>query len=202
MTETVFRHKLSRYMPETACSIAFGWLVQYPARLRITKPRTSKLGDFRVKDFQALPVISVNGDLNPYSFCITLAHEMAHLIDFKTRKNLRNPHGNHWKKIYGDLLRELLNARVFPPDLNAALEQHIRSPKAASCSDPELLRMLRRYDPTQAIMLEDLPELAVFQLANGRRFKKYDLRRTRYRCQDMANGRFYLISGQCEVEPL
>lgn len=182
--------------------IAFGWLTQYPARLRITKPRTSKLGDFRVKGVDSLPLITVNGNLNPYSFCITLAHEVAHLIDFRTRKHLRNPHGDHWKRIYSALLGELMEARIFPPELHYALQQHISSPKAASCSDPDLLRELRRFDANAAIMLEDLAEDSVFQLSNGRTFKKGVLRRTRYRCLDMASGRYYLIHGQCEVEPL
>lgn len=189
-------------MPDAACVIAFGWLSRHPARLRITKPRTSKLGDFRVKGFDTLPVITVNGNLNPYSFCITLAHEVAHLIDFKTRKNLRNPHGDQWKHIYSNLLRELMEARVFPPELHITLQQHISSPKAASCSDPGLLRELRRFDTISSVMLEDLEEDSVFRLANGRTFRKGGLRRTRYRCLDMASGRFYLIHGQCEVEPL
>lgn len=201
MSAEAFTQKMSAYMPEEACPIIFHWLQEYPARLRITKPRTSKLGDFRVENSERVPLITVNGNLNAYAFTITLTHEIAHLVDYTMRKTLRDPHGTSWKKVYSHLLHELLQAHVFPQGLEQFIAQHIASPKAASCSDPKLMEALREYDDEKPIILKELPAGTTFALPGGRVFEKGELRRTRYRCKEISSGKYYLVHGQSEVNP-
>lgn len=195
-----FVKKMGRYIPESSAPIVFNWLSQYPCNIKITKPRTSKLGDFRAERGKQ-PVITVNGNLDPEAFLITLTHEIAHLVDFHNRKSLRDPHGAEWKAAYTKLLDELVKKNVFPNALVPAINRHISSPKAASCSDPSLTLALRNHEGKKTLLLKDLPENETFALKQGRVFLKGELRRTRYRCKEISTGRMYLIHMLSEVEP-
>jgi len=201
MTENQFVSKLSNYMPMAACAIAHKWVTEYPVNIKISKPRKTKLGDFRPNALgNGHAQISVNGDLNPYSFLITFTHEIAHLIDFTKRKSLKEPHGDSWKIEYQHLLVELLTAEVFPSEIRPDIINHINRPKAASCSDPRLLKALRRYDSESHITLNDIPFGATFSTSSNRKFIKGELRRTRYRCEEVSTGRFYLIHGESKID--
>ncbi|GAB5540136.1 MAG: SprT-like domain-containing protein [Salibacteraceae bacterium] len=200
MNREAFVAQMQTYMPEKACSIGFDWLEQYPAKLKITKPRKTKLGDFRPKTSAGIAQITVNGNLNQYQFLITFTHEVAHLIDFTKRNSLVDPHGDHWKTEYQRLLVELVQANVFPENLRPALIKHINRPKAASCSDPELLKALRQFDEKPALTLSELPAGSTFSIGNDRHFIKGPLRRTRYRCEEVGSGKYFLVHGASEVE--
>ena len=145
-------------MPEEAINLVYSWLEPHNIRLKITKPRRYKLGDFRVKSRKEPAIISVNGNLNPFSFLITLTHEVAHLKDFDERKTLREAHGANWKRIYSNLLAEVINTGAFPNELHPALQRHINNPKAASCSDAVLLDALRQYDDEPKARLKELED--------------------------------------------
>lgn len=201
MTREAFVKQMQLYMPETACVIAYDWIQSNPVFIKITKPRRSKLGDYRPRGKGGKSIITVNGDLNPYAFLITFTHEIAHHKDFCTRNSLRNPHGSDWKKIYANLLQQLLDNRCFPVNLENEIVKHISNPKAASCSDPVLLKKLIEFDPEQKLRLTDIEEGESFRIAyNKRTFIKGELKRTRYRCKEESSGRYYLVHGQCEVE--
>lgn len=180
-------------MPAAACELAFDWLQTHPAKLKITKPRKTKLGDFRIDYKSDRASISVNGDLNPVAFTITFAHEVAHLMDYRTRGSLKNPHGATWQSCYRKLLIELKEAGAFPDDMSETLQQHIERPKASSCSDMKLLQHLRTYDEAPVITLDELPEGASFTINGKRSFVKGALRRTRYRCLEPSSGKTYLV---------
>lgn len=64
------------------------------------------------------------------------------------------------------------------------------------------MRALRNYDEHPAVLLEELPEQSRFVINGNRVFEKGALLRKRYRCLDVQNQRFYLISGIAEVVPL
>ncbi|GAB4374825.1 MAG: hypothetical protein Kow0075_00780 [Salibacteraceae bacterium] len=196
-----YKRRLSAFIPEKALLPTYRWWQDEPFKLVIAKPRKSKLGDFRVKTGRDCPTISINRDLNPYAFLITLAHEYAHLLDFKSRRSLKNPHGRFWKTHYSKLLRELSDEGVFPDDILPALVKHIEAPSASSCADPHLLRALNLYNTasSSAVYLEELPEGADFTLENGRVFIKGKRRRTRYRCRELTTGKHYLIHHLAQV---
>ena len=199
MDKGSFVRHFSRYVPPRAAELFYEWTHGEPVNYRITRPRSSKLGDFRAPRKHEPARISINGNLNRYSFMVTFTHEFAHYLDFKQRQTLRNPHGASWKNIYGQLLTRLLHEGLFPQDLRPVIARHIQNPKAASCSDPELNAALRDHDDSPLPMLKDLVDNSYFQLTNGMTLRKGPLRRTRYRCQDVDSGRWYLVHGHAEV---
>ncbi|MEQ9188067.1 MAG: hypothetical protein RLP15_10060 [Cryomorphaceae bacterium] len=199
MSKESFSRSLIKYIPAAAIDVVYTWLEPHRIKLKISKPRTSKLGDFRVRSDSAPAQISVNGNLNKYSFLITLTHEVAHLKDFEHRGHLREAHGESWKKQYVNLLAELRAANAFPNELLPALGRHMRRPKAASCSDPGLLEALREYDDFRVLRVKDLQEGAQFELSSGRVFQLGSLRRTRYKCFELSTQKWFLIHGEAEV---
>ena len=194
-----FRNQLDKYLPSPSIPIVYRWLSFYKVKLRISKPRTSKLGDFRINSSNKQYAISVNGNLNPYAFLITLTHEVAHMMDYDQRKTLKNAHGDSWKNQYTQLLSELFHAQVFPNELEPALRQHINRPKAASCSDPTLTEALRQYDETVSLLLREIPNDSKFRLHNGKVFRKGELKRTRFKCEEVSSGRWYMVHGDAPV---
>lgn len=191
---------LLKYIPEEAVQLIQQWYGQLPFHLRISKARKTKFGDFRPA-FQGKPNrVSVNGNLNQYHFLITLTHEIAHVACWEQFKGRVNPHGIEWKTIYSDLLKQLMVKVSFPSDIAVALRKHLNQPKASSCSDPELFKVLRRYDDhSDTVFLDSLAEGDEF-IFQERVFTKGNKRRTRIACLEFKSGKTYLISGHAEVE--
>lgn len=193
---------LLKYIPESALPLIQQWYNEFDFHLRISKSRKTKLGDFRPA-FQGKPNrISVNGDLNQYHFLITLTHEIAHVACWKEYKSKVAPHGKEWKLIYSQMLQTLMQVVDFPADIQDALQRHLKRPKASSCSDPELFKVLRNYSinsSSNVYYLEEMPLNAEF-IMHQRRFKRGKKRRTRFECLELSSGKVYLISGHAEVE--
>jgi hypothetical protein len=194
---------LSRYVPEASMPILKHWFNQAPFILNITKKRTTKLGDFRGEVGKQLCKISVNQNLNPYSFLITLTHEFAHLLVWNKHKNKVNPHGKEWKNTFTELLNVLLQHHVFPDDLTPMVIKHAKQPKASSQADAQLTKALNQHNKTNDLVhLMELEHGTVFTLNNKRTFKKGEKRRTRYLCEELTTKRKYLIHGVAEVNVL
>ncbi|MBK6343971.1 MAG: SprT-like domain-containing protein [Flavobacteriales bacterium] len=188
---------LRGHLPEAAWPPVLEWLRAHPIQVRITRPRRSKLGDYR-NDFRgSSPRITVNGDLNPYAFLVTLVHEFAHHAVFLESPRAE-PHGAEWKRAYQRLLRPLLSPSVVPPDVLLALTLHLRRPAASSCTDPQLMRALHRHDPRPGLLLERLPERAVFGFHKSL-YVKGQRQRTRYRCMCLNDRRTFLMPPLIEV---
>ena len=191
---------LLKYIPEESMQLIQQWYGQLPFHLRISKARKTKFGDFRPA-FQGKPNrVSVNGNLNQYHFLITLTHEIAHVACWEQHKGRVNPHGIEWKTIYSDMLKQLMAKVSFPNDIAIALRKHLNQPKASSCSDPELFKILKKYDQySDTVFLDSLSEGEEF-IFQERVFKRGNKRRTRIECSESKSGRTYLISGHAEVE--
>ena len=56
------------------------WLEGLNYQIAISRPRKSKLGDFRPPRLGQIARITMNADLGPFQFLTTLTHEIAHLI--------------------------------------------------------------------------------------------------------------------------
>lgn len=194
---------LLKYVPESSLELISKWYQEYPFHLRISKSRKSKFGDFRPA-FQGKPNrISVNGDLNQYHFLITLTHEIAHVATWMKYQSKVNPHGKEWKSIYSGMLQELMQRIEFPSDVASALTVHLSSPKASSCSDPSLFKVLKRYNPSSnLIFVEELEEGDHFILQQNRVFVRGRKRRTRFECIELKSKKLYLVSGHAEVEKI
>jgi SprT protein len=189
---------LRRHLPPAAWPIVLQWLQQHPVRVHVVRPRRSKLGDYRSGAPGRPHRITVNNDLNPYAFLVTLVHEFAHHTAFERTKGWKDPHGPEWKADYQRLMRPYLSRMIFPDDVLHALERHLCRPAASSCADTTLMRVLRRYDLEPRPMLEELPDRTVFRF-HDRLFVKGPKLRKRFRCQCLNDRRIYLIDAVAEV---
>jgi SprT protein len=195
---------LSNYLPSMAVDVCASWIIQKNIHLKITRGRASKFGDYRPLSQGKGHRISVNHDLNPYSFLITFVHEVAHLETFNKFKNYHEPHGKEWKIEFRLLLSDFMINGVFPDDIKAALSNYIHNPAASSCSDHNLFRTLKTYDKrsSEIVHLEDLPENTVFRLHQSRQgliFKKGHKIRSRFHCIEVNSNKIYFVSPVAEV---
>lgn len=188
------------FLPEEADESITDWLRNKPVQFRISPKRHSKLGDYRPAHKGKPHRISLNGDMNPYLFLLTLAHELAH-YQVWDQGNKQKPHGQAWKKAYKELLNSLLLRPIFPNPLKHKLKRHIARPPASCGLDLELSRALKQYDTESAavIYLEDVPEDKLFEITGGRIFKKGVKLRKRFRCQEISTKRIYLFQPGTEV---
>ncbi len=195
---------LTGFLPENSYPQVADYLHRYKVHLTISKARRSVLGDYRNAHADKNHRISVNGNLNPYSFLITLLHELAHLLTFERYKHQVAAHGTEWKIIYGGLLATFIEHNIFPDDIKTALLQSLQNPAAGSCAETDLMRALCHYDaPKQDVfLLEQLPENTIFVTQDGRQFVKGNRLRKRYRCREIKTGALYLFSPIYEVKPV
>ncbi|WKZ66270.1 MAG: sprT domain-containing protein [Flavobacteriales bacterium] len=189
---------LRRRLPEGAWPPVAEWLRAHPVQVRVVRARRTKLGDYRNTADGGLPRITVNGNLNPFAFLVTLVHEFAHHDTF-LRARRAEPHGPEWRAAYQRLMRPYLSPAVLPADVLAALHTHLRKAPASSCADPQLMRALHRHDPAPGLLLERLPERAVFRF-NGAVYVKGPRLRKRFRCACLSNRRNYLMHPLIEVD--
>ncbi len=193
--------ELKQYIPEKSFEDVLHYIQHYKVHLTVTRQRETVLGDYRHAHEGKAHRISVNGNLNKYSFLITLLHELAHLFTYERFGHRVSAHGQQWKDEFRKILAEFLKKKIFPGDVEAALLQTLKNPAASSCGDEHLLRILRNYDPKKEgrFLVEQLENGSLFKLKDGRVFKKGEKIRTRYKCMEIANGKWYLFSGVYEV---
>ncbi len=200
MTEAEVLNTLQTHLPEKAVDYAFGLWKKKPFKLKLTKSRQTKIGDFTCRHGAVHPRITLNHDLNPFTFLITYIHEVAHLRVFLEFGHRVEPHGERWKSAFQKLLTPVLTSEIFPDKILVPLTKHMKNPKASSFADIALTKVLRSFDETAHadIVLSDLAEGSTFQL-NGRYFKKGKLRRTRILCKEVNSKRQYLVPAEALV---
>lgn len=188
------------FVPEGTAEMLANQVIKYRCQLTIARERKTKAGDYRHPWGKYGHRISVNGSLNQYAFLITFVHEMAHLVNWEKHRNKVLPHGKEWKQAFKEEMQPFLTEDIFPKDILRVLEKHMRDPKSATVRDQELVRALRSYDePNEQLMLDEIPEGAVFELGK-RVFQKGEKLRKRYRCKEVGTNKMYLISGIAEVK--
>lgn len=195
---------LEEYIPPASLPAVLHYIRLYKVQLTITKKRKTILGDYRHTTGIKNHRISVNGNLNPYAFLITLIHELAHLVTFDRHGNRVDAHGKEWKKIYRHLLLEFIHGEIFPVDIIQALERSLHDLPASSCADDVLMRVLRKYDQHGDALqfVEQLEEGHLFEIDGGRIFKKGKKLRKRFQCVEIKTGKLYLFSPIHTVKPL
>jgi len=195
---------LRKYIPEFAVPTIAIWIIEFDFKLKITKERSSKLGDYTSPQNGMNHVITINHNLNEYSFFVTLVHEIAHLKTFNQYRNRVMPHGEEWKQSFRDLMMPFLSTDNLPLDILYALRKYLQNPAAASCSDATLMRTLKLYDTNDTnghlILLEHLPYRTHFLYNGSRIFEKGEKLRKRFRCKEISSGSVYLFSPLAEVE--
>lgn len=194
--------QLQDYLPEGSFEAVLHHLHIHKVHLTITRQRQTVLGDYRHAHGSHTHRISVNGNLNKYSFLITLLHELAHLFTYENFGNRVQAHGQEWKNEFSKILAQFLLKKVFPPDIEKALLRTLQNPAASSCGDEKLLRVLHQYDAKKegVHLVEQLPEGSHFKINGGRVFKKGEKIRKRFKCVEVKTGKLYLFSAVYEVE--
>ncbi len=193
--------QLQQYVPVNAFEDVMHYLRHYKVHLTVTRQRQTVLGDYRHAHDGKAHRVSVNGNLNKYSFLITLLHELAHLFTYERYGHRVQSHGREWKQEFSRILAQFISKKIFPADIEAALLKTLSSPAASSCGDVDLLRVLRNYDRKKEnhYLVEQLTEGTIFSIEGGRMFKKGEKMRTRYKCVEVGTGKLYLFSGVYEV---
>jgi hypothetical protein len=183
-----------KYVPKVFSPVLADLLLASNVSFKVVKSRKTKLGDFRMSQFVKQPIITINRDLNQYSFLITSLHEFAHYHTFQKYGNSVLPHGKEWKEAFRNLLIPVINSGQLPKDIETALMSSLVNTKASSCSDLPLARTLHRYNNSESseYRLEELPKNATFAL-NNRFFLKLNKRRTRYECKELSSGKIFLV---------
>jgi SprT protein len=194
---------LRPYLPDRSLEIIMDWANGHRVLMRIARGRRTKLGDYRPPVKDDIHRISVNGDLNPFEFLITLTHEIAHLFIWEKYGRRAKPHGIAWKKQYAFMLGILIEKNIFPQQIHLLISRQVANPRANSKSNTELVRALHSHNPVQVgVFLEDLPSGALFSLRDGRRFRKQEKLRKWYRCTSQDNRKAYRISPVTRVLPV
>ena len=186
------------FIPNNAYSIIKGWLSNYNCKIVIKSARESKNGDYRSPFKSNTHTISINNNLNKYSFVITLTHEIAHMITWDKYKNKVKPHGKEWKKTFKFLLLRIIY--IFPDDIQQCLLIHLKNPMASSNSDYNLVKTLRKYDKNPTLTISDIPFGSIFSTSNGKKYIKNKKIRTRFQCKSLNNNRIYLFNPLAEVQ--
>lgn len=199
-------HKaLGRYLPPGSLELLIPLLGKYPLQLTISKPRKTKFGDYRFPQSNKPHRISVNGNLNAYSFLITLLHEYAHLVAFDKFGRKIKPHGEEWQFCFKDISQPFIDANIFPQKIKLAFKQSLARGHASSATDLQLLRVLKDYDaevPDEALTFVENLQLGDHFILNGRVFKRGLKSRKRYRCLEIESRREYMVHPLAEVNQL
>ncbi len=194
---------LERHLPVEAVEPFWCLLKQYHVRVRISRERHSKLGDFRPGNGLTSHVVSVNANLNPYEFLLVALHELAHAAVYKNHGRRVAPHGKEWKTRYGAFIREAVDRAMFHQSLHHLLYEYSYRVKAGGIADSALVRALKVFGDSQEqqtwLFLEDVPDAGIFRTRRGRRFVRGEKVRTRVRCLCLQTKRQYLVHSMTKV---
>lgn len=193
---------LKEYLPDGSFDFVMPLILEHKVHLTVTRERQTKLGDYRHAHLGKNHRISVNGNLNRFSFLITLLHELAHLLAFDQYGHRIAPHGREWKNTYGQVLKTFLAHNIFPDDIAAELRVSLQNPAAGTCAEDHLQRVLRKYDKkklSNLVPVEELSEGSKFIIRGGRCFERGEKLRKRIKCFELPNMRPYLFSPLYEV---
>lgn len=196
---------LQRFIPKGAFAFVSPYFQNHTIHLTLTRERKSVLGDYRhpVKE-HPYHRISLNVNLNPYSFLITLLHEIAHLAVWVHFRNKVAPHGKEWKTQFRHIMIPFLGQGFFPKDIERALLQYLRNPAASTCTDIDLFKALYRYDEQKPgyKLIDDMEAGQWFETDDGKLFEIIEHNRTRSRCKELTTGKIYFFSSIIEVKQL
>lgn len=199
---------LQKHVPAPSFDYCLALWHQHQFDFKVTRPRQSKFGDFRVRPGQRA-CITINNDRNPYGFLITYLHEIAHLVTYRANQKKRvAPHGKEWKANFRQLLIPVLDVTVFPVSILVPLLRYAQNPKASTASDGPLMLALQVYQAEAApglsnadhgVPLNQIAEGEVFSFRQ-KTFVRGTLRRTRYVVVEPMSKKQFLIPAHALVK--
>ena len=196
---------LEQFLPRGAYEQIAPFFQSHTVHLTLTHERKSVLGDYRhpVPD-APYHRISINANLNPYSFLITLLHELAHMYTFVHFEHKAPPHGKEWKTQFRHILIPFMGKRFFPGDVEKALHAYLHNPAASTCTDAQLYKSLYRYDEHKPgfKLVDDIGLNQYFETEDGQVYQKLEKLRTRTRRQNLMSGKVYFFQGIVEVKAI
>ncbi len=170
---------------------------QHHLNIKIVNQRQTKHGDFRRLpngQFQ----ITINNNLNPHQFLLTLVHEIAHHVTFQKYGRVQ-PHGKEWKRTFQHLMLPFLHPDIYPTEILTPLAHYLKNPKASTDSDVKLSLALKgNKAETGKSFIFEVPLDSIF-LFKKKRYKRGSKRKTRYECLELSSGRIYLFNQNTEV---
>ncbi|MEM9672946.1 MAG: SprT-like domain-containing protein [Cyclobacteriaceae bacterium] len=185
------------FVPKAAEDYCVSLWRQYGFRLKVSKHRRSKWGDYRYRrsaNGTERHQISVNRTLPAEAFLLTYLHEVAHLMAFQQHGFHIRPHGAEWKSCFRQLLQPVLTQLMVSEEVQLPLQRYAQNPKATVHADAALLRALLRDKPMDGnIPLSLVAEQKEF-VFQGKKFLKEKVRRTRALCREVASGKRYTIA--------
>jgi SprT protein len=195
---------LKKYLPPAALEYCSEIIILYKLHLHIEVARKDRLGDYSPHLGHGNR-ISINHNLNPYDFLITFIHELAHHVTHKKYGPNHQSHGTEWKQEFKNCMRPVVMMKVFPPDIEAPLIRHMKTPKYTHSGDVMLMKALMQYNTgKQELMLDDLAENALFKMKLNSKttFRKLNKLRSYVLCEDIATGRKYKIHAIAKIQPV
>ena len=198
-----FESLLQMKIPNAAVPYVLELWTQNPFNFTVSRSRKTCLGNYRYKQNQHH--ISVNGDSNPYSFLVTLIHEIAHqhvTMKMKLFRKRPAPHGIEWKTTFSKLMEPLLIEEVFPTDILRVLKKHMINPAASSTKDPELVKVLGIFgkeESSDGSILSEIPTGKVF-VFNNKKYRKIENRRTRTLVECTVSNKKYTIASYAPIQ--
>lgn len=167
--------------------------------IEIKKNRKTKHGDFSV-DKNGNKKITINSDLNPYRFLITLLHELSHFFVFKHSGYGVKPHGIEWKSMFKNILLPVLNDKIFPGEILKPLAVYTINPKASTDSDTELCHALNQFNNVKKNYISELEINSKFFGTNGRKYILNRKLRKRFQCTEITTKKIYLFNPNAEIK--
>ena len=191
------RETLIKYIPEQAIPLVEYLINKHKVHLKIVGQRQTKHGDFRRLPNGKMQ-ITVNNNLNPFQFLLTLIHEIAHHVTYQKFGRVQ-PHGKEWKTIFQHLMLPFLQPEIYPKEILPYLANYLKNPKASTDTDTKLSLALRGgIAENGKKFIFEIPFGSIFQFKNTL-FKKGSIRKTRYECLNLDNKRVYLFNQNAEV---
>jgi hypothetical protein len=170
--------------------------------VKVKQERKTKHGDYRSLH-NGKHQITINANLNPYRFLITLLHEIAHFEAYQNYGYRIKPHGKEWKQMFQHIMLPFISPDIFPNELLPLLARHFINPKASTDTDAQLSLALKQYNEGEAkTYVFELPLGQKFKIYNGRIFQRGKKRRKRYECMELKTNKVYLFNPNVEVEAL
>ena len=186
-----------KYIPKNANNGVQSLIEKHKINLKIVNQRLTKHGDFRQLpngEFQ----ITINNNLNPFQFLLTLIHEIAHHTTFEKYGRIR-PHGKEWKQQFQYLMLPFLNPSIFPNQMLTPLAHYLKSPKASTDSDVRLSLALKGNTAENGKnFVFELPTNCTFVFKN-KMYIRGKKRKTRIECLQLTTNRMYLFNQNTEV---